>query len=396
MPVTAHPTASHTLALLGVLSALSWGLALTYFATGHGNLDATGHALGRDFVNLWTAGHLVADGRVAAIFDPAQFGAVQRALLSPNFPLHFWSYPPTFLFAAAPFGKVSYLPGFILWSLAGFVALAAAARTFFPRWGQAAWLLTSPAVAVNLVLGQNGAFTAALIMSGCILMARRPAASGALFGVLTFKPHLGLLAPIAMLAQRRWTTVLIAGLVTLALAGLSVVAFGIDAWRAFVQKALPMQAAMMEQGQGPFQWMMTSAFMAGRLLGISAEWSMVLQVPFTLAGAVFVWRAWRSDADAYVKFSMLAVAGLMATPQAFNYDMIPLAAVAVLLAGKDGSLRDRLTSQLLWALPILIMALNVIRLPLAPLILLGIAVHLDRTRIACALPESRNAIAPAK
>jgi hypothetical protein len=123
---------------------------------------------------------------------------------------------------------------------------------------------------------------------------------------------------------------------------------------------------------------------------------MVLQVPFTLAGAVFVWRAWRSDADLYVKFSTLAVAGLLATPQAFNYDMIPLAAAALLLAGNDRSLPDRLASQLLWALPVVIMPLNIIHLPLAPLILLGIAVHLDRAHVGRVVPQSKNAIAPAK
>ena len=371
-----------TLLLLGALSVISWALAIAYFATGHGDLDVTGHGLGRDFANLWTAGRLLAEGRITAIFDPVQFGATQKALLSPTFPFHFWSYPPTFLFAAAPFGALGYIPGLILWSLAGFVALAAAAHMFFRNWTQTAWLLASPAAAVNLVLGQNGAFTAALLISGLALMARRPAASGALFGVLTFKPHLGLLAPLAMLAERRWTTIVSAVLATLAFAGFSVLAFGVEAWRAFVQHALPTQTAMMEAGQGPFQWMMTSAFMAGRLLGLPAGWSMVLQVPFALAGAVLVWRAWRSGADLSIKFGALATAGLMATPQAFNYDMIPLAAVALILAGDGRSVPDRLAAQLLWALPLAVMPLNALGWPLAPLILLGVTLHIDRAHVA--------------
>lgn len=383
------------LRFLGALSAISWVLAVVYFSTGHGNLDATGHALGRDFANLWTAGQIIAQGHVLSIFDPVQFGAAQRQLLSPHFPFHFWSYPPTFLLAAIPFGGVEYLPGLILWSLTGIVALVAAARTLFSTWTQTAWLLMSPAVAVNLVLGQNGAFTAALIMAGTALMMRRPTASGVLFGVLTFKPHLGLLAPLAMLAQRRWTTIFAAGAVTVVFAGLAVLAFGVEAWRAFIAEALPVQTAMMERGLGPFQYMMTSAFMAGRLLGLPAEWAIALQLPFAIAGAVFVWRAWRSSADVNVKFSVLAVAGLMATPQAFNYDMIPLAAVALLLAGRDGSVGDRLASQLLWGLPVVIMLLNFAGLPLAPLILLGVSVHLDRTHVAGVLPKLKSALAPA-
>jgi alpha-1,2-mannosyltransferase len=371
-----------TFLLLGVLSAISWALAAWYFATGHGNLDATGHAVGRDFVNLWTAGQLIADGRVIDVFDPAKFGAAQRALLSPSFPFHFWSYPPTFLFAAVPFGWTSYLAGLVLWSLAGAAALVLAARALFQDWRRSLWLLASPAVAVNLVLGQNGALTAALLLAGCALMAKRPAAGGALFGVLTFKPHLGLLAPLAMLAERRWTTIAAAAVVTLAFVGLSAAAFGLKAWRAFIDDALPMQTQMMSGGRGPFQWMMTSAFMAGRLLGLPSPWAMLAQVPFAIAGAVFVWRAWRSPADIRLKFAVLAVAGLMATPQAFNYDMIPLAAAALLLAGREASLHDRLASQALWALPVAIMPLNIIHLPLSPVVLLLVCLHLDRAHVA--------------
>ena len=69
MLTAASSKPSHTITFLGVISAISWALAIAYFATGHGNLDVTGHAVGRDFANLWTAGHLIADGRVAAIFD---------------------------------------------------------------------------------------------------------------------------------------------------------------------------------------------------------------------------------------------------------------------------------------------------------------------------------------
>lgn len=368
--------------LLAAASAISWGLATVYFGAGHGNLDIKDHALGRDFVNLWTAGQLIADGRVLDIFDPAKFGAAQRALLSPSFPFHFWSYPPTFLFAAVPFGHTSYLGGLALWSLAGAAALFIAARLLFQDWRMALRLLASPAVAVNLVLGQNGAVTAALLIAGCALMTRRQAASGLLFGFLTFKPHLGLLAPLAMLAERRWKTIAAAVAATIAFAGLSAATFGVETWRAFIEQSLPMQTSMMSGGTGPFQQMMTSAFMAGRLLGLPSQWAMLVQVPFAIAGAVFVWRAWRSPADLRIKFAVLAVAGLMATPQAFNYDMIPLAAAALLLAGPGRSWLDHVAALALWALPVVAMPINSFDAPLSPAILLLVCLHLDWAHIA--------------
>lgn len=364
--------------LLGLVSAITWGLTAYYFAIGHGNLDYAHHALGRDFVNLWTAGHLIAEHRVVDIFDPVKFGAAQRALISPHFPFHFWSYPPTFLFAALPFGHTSYLGGLIIWSLTGAIALLFAGRALFRDWLSPLLLVASPAVAVNLVLGQNGAITAALLMAACAWMTRRPAASGALFGVLTFKPHLGLLVPFALLAERRWTTIASAVVVTLAFAGLSVVVFGLEAWRAFVHDALPMQTSMMSGGTGPFQRMMTSAFMAGRLLGLTSQWAMLAQVPFTLAGALFVWRAWRSDAGLGMKFTVLAVAGHMATPQAFNYDMIPLAVAALLLLTQGHRfICDRVTALVLWVLPVAAMPINTWDAPATPVILLAACIYLD-------------------
>jgi hypothetical protein len=377
MPADKSRKPPTTLLLLGVLSAISWALAAWYFATGHGNLDATGHAVGRDFVNLWTAGQLIADGRVIDVFDPAKFGAAQRALLSPDFPFHFWSYPPTFLFAAVPFGHTSYLGGLVIWSLAGAIALLFAGRALLGDWVAPLLLVASPAVAVNLVLGQNGAVTAALLMTACAWMARRPASSGALLGVLTFKPQLGLLVPFALLAERRWTTITTAIVAALAFAGLSAAVFGLEAWRAFVGDALPMQTAMMSGGTGPFRRMMTSAFMAGRLLGLALSWAMLAQVPFTLAGALFVWRAWRSDASLGMKFAILAVAGHMATPQAFNYDMIPLAAAALLLLRGDRFGCDRITALVLWVLPVAAMPINTWGVPATPLDLLAVCLYLD-------------------
>lgn len=363
--------------LLGLACLITWGLAAWYFATGHGNLDYANHALGRDFVNLWTAGHLLAEHRVVDIFDPVKFGAAQRALLSPSFPFHFWSYPPTFLFAALPFGHTSYLGGLVIWSLAGAIALLFAGKALFRDWLTPVLLVASPAVAVNLVLGQNGAITAALLMAACAIMARRPAAGGALFGVLTFKPQLGLLVPFALLGERRWTTIAAAVVVTLAFAGLSVLVFGLEAWRAFIDDALPMQTSMMSGGTGPFRRMMTSAFMAGRLLGLTAQQAMLAQAPFTIAGALFVWRAWRSPAGLGVKFAVLAVAGHMATPQAFNYDMIPLAAAALLLLRGERFVCDRIAALVLWVLPAIAMQINKWDVPATPAVLLAVCIYLD-------------------
>src|SRR4029077_284984 len=65
-------------------------------------------------------------------------------------------------------------------------------------------LILAPAVAFNIGSGQNAFLTSALLIGGFILLPSRPGAGGVLLGVLTYKPQLWLLAPVALVAAREW------------------------------------------------------------------------------------------------------------------------------------------------------------------------------------------------
>ena len=341
-----------------------------------------GHALGRDFVNYWTGGHLVREGRIGDIFHPDAFLDQEHRLFDARLPFHFWSYPPPALFLVAPLGLTSYFVGFALWSLAGLVALVPAlgawARDSWPGGvgtGVGAWavalVLLSPAVSTNIALGQNGAFTAALLIGGLMLIDRRPAWSGVLFGLLVFKPQLGLLLPVAVLAGRRWRTLAAAAITGIVVVALSAAVFGIDAWRAFLGPTLQMQTLMLKQGHGPFQWMMPSAYMAARVLGLGSSWSMAVQVPFSLLAAAVVWRAWRRGGRLDVQAAVLMMATFVASPQAFNYDLIPASAAAVLLWRRDRGAVGRGLALAVWASPVLMIALQAVHIAVMPIVLTG-------------------------
>jgi hypothetical protein len=354
--------------MLWELVALSWLLLLPYIMTAHGHLDFTRHALGRDFVNYWTAGHLVFTPHRLDIFTPDLFLGWEHRLFDPRLPFHFWSYPPPALFLVAPLAIFPYIAGLIVWSLVGIGALIPAARVFCrdkDRW----LLVMAPAVAVNIALGQNGAFTAALMLSGLALWDARPCWSGVLLGLLIFKPQLAILLPIAVIAERRWITMAAAGATALAVLALSAWAFGFSAWAGFFGPTLTMQKAMLSLGHGPFQWMMPSVFMAGRVAGLAAGSALLLQAPFTALGAWLVWRAYRSDADNRGKAAILVTATFLASPQMFNYDLIPGAAAALLLWRRDRSAVGMALSLGLWSLPVILLAAEVIHLALGPIIL---------------------------
>ena len=296
------------------LSALAWILLLPYIMTAHGHLDWSGHALGRDFVNYWSAGQMVREHQVAPIFDRDAFLAAERRLFDPRLPFHFWSYPPVALFLVAPLGWLPYIPGLIIWSVFGVAVL--------------------------------------------VLWRRRPAAAGALLGLLIFKPQMALMLPLAVLAERRWTTMAAAAAVVLALLSLSVPVFGVQAWRGFLTGSLQTQQLMLTQGSGPFQWMMPTLLMSGRLLGLPTTVAMTAQAIGAVAAMWAVWNGWRSDADPEAKAALLMAATFLASPQAFNYDLIPAAFSALVLWRRDQSAIGQGVALMVWGLPILMIALQ--------------------------------------
>ena len=404
------------LAALALLSLTAFSLLAWYFSLGHGRLDFADHARGRDFVNLWTAGRLIGEGRTLEVFDPRRFMAAHHRLFSPALPFHFWSYPPPALLLAAPFALApGYFAGLAAWSVAGWLALLPAARAALALPGgqrsraETALLLACPAVAVNLGLGQNGALTAALLLGGLALLETAPLAAGALLGLLVFKPQLALLLPVMVLAGRRWRVMAGAALSALVVVVLATALFGVESWRAFLEGSAPMQSAMLRTGRGPFIAMMTSAFMAGRMLHWPWTWALLAQAPFAALGVWLVWRAWRDDAGAAVeRAALLCAATFLATPQAFNYDLIPAAFAALVLlrpgerarSWQVGSL-DAAIVLAAWALPAAMLWIGgEWKIPVAPPVLTALALRLAwrmglRPRPPSLRPRAPRTILPA-
>lgn len=365
---------------VGIL--LSVLLAVPYYASLDGMFDFARHAVGRDFVNLWTAAALVDQSMIADIFDPRSFGAAQRAVLGEDFPLHFWSYPPTALFLAAPFHGLPYLVAYALWTGLTLAAMAVAARAMLKDRAAVLILVLAPSTVVNLMLGQNGFLTTALMVGGFALLRNRPVLAGILFGLLTFKPQLGVMIPIALLALGQWRAILAAGVTAAALAAASIGVFGWESWIAFVDRTMPYQLAFMADGTGPFTWMMPTLFMSGRLLGLDADTAYALQLILAAATALLVFLTFRRGGDWRLLSAVAFLAPIVASPQAFNYDMGLVSVAILLLAGQVGPDRlswpERCIVLLAWSLPILVMALNPGGLPIAPLVLVALLAVLIR------------------
>ncbi len=244
--------------------------------------------------------------------------------------------------------------------------------------------MLAPSSFVNVFLGQNGFFTTALALSGFTLLPRRPILGGVMFGLLTFKPHLGIMIPIALLAMGNWRAIIAASLTAGLFIGASGLMYGGDIWWQFLDSTLPHQMRFMTEGMGPFQRMMPSWLMAGRIIALPLWLAQAVQSAMALAAAVMVYRVFRGEGEWHLKIALLFVATLVASPQGFNYDM-GLISVALIcltsLALRAGWRRGEfIIVALCWVLPLVVMPLNFAGAPVAPLLLTGLLVYLYRRR----------------
>src|SRR3546814_9809212 len=94
------------------------------------------------------------------------------------------------------------------------------------------------------VLFRSGLLVGALALAGCRLLDDRPRAAGILFGLMTIKPHLGILIALVLLVQRRWTAIIYAALTFGALFLVSSALFGFNTWSVYLLHTLGFHAEL--------------------------------------------------------------------------------------------------------------------------------------------------------
>lgn len=368
--------ASYRTLLVATLAAYAIGAAVVVqlYTPAQWPLDMVNHAVGRDFVNVWAAGRLVLEGQVAVLFDPDAYLAALGRLVHPALAPHVWSYPPTTLLIAAPFGLLPYGWALALWTLAGLAAFVAVSRIGLdarPARIVTALLLVAPATFNNIICGQNGFLTAALLAGGFLLLDTRPMAAGLLLGLLSYKPHLGLVVVPALIALGAWRTVAAAALTALALAAASVLAFGLEPWRLFFGLTLHNQAAMLETFHGFFTRMLVSPYSGLRHLGWSHASAMLTQAglsALTIAAVVLLVRRARNREDV---LAIVAAAAFVVSPYTLTYDLPVLALVIARYAERrpHWTRREAYLLGFAWAIPMLTIPLLLTGIPLPALAL---------------------------
>lgn len=272
-----------------------------------------------DYLSFWLAGQQALQGTPELAYIPAEFAAIQKELSGTDTVFGFF-YPPTFQLLQSLFAFLPYKLAFAAFVVVTTGLLCVACRMITGNWLFALCLVLVPACANNAFHGQNAALTAALYAFFLIGVERnRLIWAGIALGVLTIKPQLGILIPIALIASQNWRTFLSASVTTLAFAAASAAVLGLGVWQVFWEQA-PVASAMMELGG--VEWgKMISVYGSARLMGAGHLTAMSVQAVFALCSAACVWLAWRRSTDMTVRALVLVGGALLVTPFALSYDL---------------------------------------------------------------------------
>ena len=297
----------------------------------------SGGILGGDHTAIWTAARGVWNGDYPGLYDAAAFEAALQRLGTPEerFGLT-WQYPPHAMLVLAPFGLLPYLVSYAVFALGGLAAFAVSLRRGAgATWRTALLVLAAPVLFQAVVCGQTGAFVGALMIGALVMPDRRPLIAGLCAGLLTVKPQLGVLIPVAYLAGGHGRAFAVAAATTLALVGGSLVLFGAEAWALFLGQILGV-TEMVGDAVYPLHKMVT-VFAAARTLGLPEAVAAALQILAALTACVLCWRLWRGQRPITERAALTAGLAFLCTPYAYHYDASVLA-LPYLLAARGVSI----------------------------------------------------------
>jgi alpha-1,2-mannosyltransferase len=297
-------------------------IGFAFFLAGtHGWIVPLQTPLSTDFVSFYAAGWLADSGTPWLVYQQAAHHAAEQAATQPGIVYNYFYYPPIFILLCAAIARLPYLTAFVVFQASTLVPCLLVARRILQETGWAILLplLAFPAVFFNIGAGQNAFLTAALFGAATLLIDRRPVLAGMLFGALCYKPHFGLLVPIALVAAGRWRAVAAAAATVLALVALSVLAFGWETWRAFFAAAAGAheiyQSHVSRAG-------LATPFGSVLVLGGTPALAYTVQAFATGAMMAVVWWVWRRGLSLPARAAALLAATPIALPVVLFYDLI--------------------------------------------------------------------------
>lgn len=357
---------------------------------------------GRDFINVWTGGQLIADGRLHILYDLDAYEMAQRALFG-DIGAHNYSYPPISFPIALVFGAMPYGVALAAWIVGTGLLFVMAARPFWPpRAGPAFLAALTPAALVNIWAGHYGFLIGALFLFGWRWLDEKPARAGMFFGLMAIKPHLAVLIPFVLLLRRDWTAIAsAAATVALLVLGTTLI-WGWQPWHAFLFETTTTQAEMIDAGHMFYRLMSPSVATGMLQLGLGWPLAIAGQALSAVGVLVLLARAVGRAVDATQLALLVATGTFLFLPYSFNYDLTVVMVGALAMMTRD----DRTLTSLrfgvygFFAPQVGMCALAMLAFPAMPLMLwaffaMQVRQALDERAPRASSDRSRSSLAPA-
>ena len=289
-----------------------------------------------DFIIYWVAISQFYTNKIATVYNFSLFQHEMEKIMGIPYPAGFF-YPPTFLLMLLPLSSLPYLASLITWLLITLVCYVLVLRYIAPH-RLTIWLsLAFPATLLNINYCQNGFLSAGLLGGGLLLLNRIPFAAGILFGLLSYKPQLAALVPIALIAGQHWRALFFFITTCALMILISLFVMGSEPWVAFLNNISTPLKILEANYQGlVLPWdKMISVFVTSRQVGCNLLASRMLQLTtMVLTLGITTW-VWFKKPSYPIQASVLTLSALLFTPFAYEYDLTVLG-LAIAWMGWEG------------------------------------------------------------
>lgn len=295
-----------------------------------------GEAIKIDFTAFWAAARLGLEGKAVTAFDVHVLRDALQTPMAEDKGDMFWLYPPGWHIAVMPLGLLPFSAAYVVYTVIVITLYCIAMWPLAkPLPGGLGLVLAGPAVVIVSTLGNNSLLWTAGFAAAIAAMSQgRAALAGMFIALLTLKPQLGILIPVALVFGGYWRVAIWAAVFTAVLVLVSTLIMGVDYWSYFVQ-SMHFITEVMKTDLVRFGRMMTW-YAFTRLVGASHEVAYPVHILVMVGCAAVIAYVWsRKTATLDLKAAAVCAAAPLATPYAYHYELTLALAAAMFLA-RDG------------------------------------------------------------